>query len=150
MVKSYKNDIFNVLKHLDDKDYGYYDTLTDEQKEEIQPYTLMRWMSATYNNEVHEQLNKRVNERVNRRFWELSKYKDLQWKLLCASGMKTSVRHQWIPFYKRTESDRLKEQLRDLFPSLNDEDYTKVYQDFTKEDLKGFEQYIGNADKKKR
>ena len=46
MVKEYKNNIFDVIKHIDDKDYSYYNSLNEESKKEIQPYTLTRWMSA--------------------------------------------------------------------------------------------------------
>ena len=86
MAKEYKNDIFEVIKQIDRKNYNYYDSLTDEQKKEIQPYTLMRWMSTVSDEQSHQKYNITINNNVNKYFWELSKYKDLQFKLLCTSG----------------------------------------------------------------
>ena len=31
MVKEYKNNIFDVLKHIDNKEYGYYNSLLNYQ-----------------------------------------------------------------------------------------------------------------------
>lgn len=35
MAKEYKNDIFEVIKQIDRKNYNYYDSLTDEQKKKF-------------------------------------------------------------------------------------------------------------------
>ena len=150
MAKQYKNDIFEVLKHLDNKDYGYYESLSEEQQKEIQPYTLARWMSAIYGNESsHQSLNKRVNERVNKRFWELSKYKDLQWKLLCTVGNKTTYKHQWIPTTK-SNTDKATMLLRNFYSHLNDEEFQLKLKTLEKRDITEIKHYLGEDDKSKK
>lgn len=150
MAKQYKNNIFEVLKHLDNKDYGYYESLSEEQQKEIQPYTLARWMSAIYGNESsHQSLNKRVNERVNKRFWELSKYKDLQWKLLCSVGNKISYKHQWIGFTK-SSNDKTTNMLRHFYSYLNDDEFNLKMKTLQKDDIKEIKQYLGEEDKEKK
>lgn len=150
MAKQYKNDIFEVLKHLDKKDYGYYESLSEEQQKEIQPYTLARWMSATYGNETaHQSLNKRVNERVNKRFWELSKYKDLQWKLLCTVGNGTIYKHQWVGAAK-SSYDKTTNLLRKFYSNLNDEEFNMKLQRLKKTDIQEIKQYLGEEDKEKK
>ena len=150
MAKQYKNDIFEVLKHLDNKDYGYYESLSEEQQKEIQPYTLTRWMSAIYGNESsHQSLNKRVNERVNKRFWELSKYKDLQWKLLCNIGNKTSYNHQWIPFTK-SSTDKTTELLRRFYSYLNDDEFNLKMKTIEKSEITDIKHYLGEDEKGKK
>ena len=150
MAKEYKNNIFDVLKHIDNKEYGYYNSLDEESQKEIQPYTLTRWMSAIYGNEsIHQSLNKRVNERVNRRFWELSKYKDLQWKLLCTVGNKTNYKHQWIQMTK-TNNDKAISLLRNFYSHLNDEEFQLKLKTLEKSDISDIKHYLGEEDKPKK
>ena len=69
MAKEYKNNIFDVLKHIDNKEYGYYNSLNEESQKEIQPYTLTRWMSAVAGNEEkHIQYTLDINNFVNMHF----------------------------------------------------------------------------------
>lgn len=150
MAKQYKNDIFEVLKHLDNKDYGYYESLSEEQQKEIQPYTLVRWMSAIYGNESsHQSLNNRVNERVNKRFWELSKYKDLQWKLLCTVGNKITYKHQWIPTTK-SNTDKVTSLLRRFYSHLNDEEFQLKLKTIEKSEISDIKHYLGEEDTTKK
>lgn len=147
MVKQYKNDIFEVIKHLDNKDYGYYDSLTDEQKKDIQPYTLMRWLStASGNEEIHKLMTILVNENVNKDFWQMSKYKDLQWKLLCTCGLKKWMRHQWIPMSK-SNNDKEYKTIRAFYKDLNEQDFAIRYKALTKDDKENIFRYLGLKDK---
>lgn len=147
MAKQYKNDIFEVIKQLDNKNYQYFDTLTDEQKKEIQPYTLMRWLSTASGNESnHSIMTITVNEIVNNHFWELSKYKDLQWKLLCACGLKKWMRHQWIPMSK-SSNDKQYTIIRQFYSNLNEQDFAIKYRTLTKDDIENIYRYMGLKDK---
>jgi len=149
VAKEYKNNIFEVLNHIDRKDYGYYDTLDEEKQKEIQPYTLTRWMSASYGSEaVHQSLTQRVNERVNKRFWELSKYKDLQWKLLCTAGGGSFVKHQWIPITK-SSNDKTTTMLRKFYSHLNDDEFALKIKDLDKKELTDIKRYLGEEDRQK-
>lgn len=147
MAKTYKNDIFEVIKQMDYKNYGYYDSLNDEQKKEIQPYTLMRWESCASGNENnHKALTLKVNNNVNQHFWELSKYKDLQWKLLCTCGNKQWTKHQWLPMSK-VSNDKQYKVIRDFYKNLNEQDFAIVYQSLSKDDIDTIYQNLGLKDK---
>ena len=139
MVKEYKNNIFDVIKHIDDKDYSYYNSLNEESKKEIQPYTLTRWMSAVAGNEEkHKQYTLDVNNFVNNHFWELSKYKDLQMLLLTSCGQKGWSAHQWIPLSKGTPKDKNYETLHKAFKSMDEDDFRQMYQSMDSKEIKEF------------
>ena len=146
MAKQYKNDVFEVLKNIDYKNYGYYDSLTDEQKKEIQPYTLMRWKAITVGNGSENNLLN-VNEKVNKHFWELSKYKDLQWKLLCTCNDKPIYqRHQWIPMCKN-QKNKDYEMVKNFYVGLTDAEVSFKFNGLSKTDIKQIKEYLGLADK---
>lgn len=142
MAKEYKNNIFDVIKHLDNKEYGYYETLDEESKKEIQPYTLTRWMSALAGNETkHEIYTKDVNDYVNMHFWELSKYKDLQVKLLATCGQSGWNKHQWIPLSKMP-IDKKYNAIRKEFEYLDDDEFKYKYDSMTPDEIKDFMKMI--------
>ena len=142
MAKEYKNDIFEVIKQIDRKNYNYYDSLTDEQKKEIQPYTLMRWMSTVSDEQSHQKYNITINNNVNKYFWELSKYKDLQFKLLCTSGQSGFNRHQWIPISK-TLNDKTLNSIKEYFQGLTSQEIQMKYQKMSKEEIKDIQNFLG-------
>lgn len=147
MAKQYKNDIFEVLKQIDNRNYQYYDTLSEEQQKEIQPYTLCRWMSAIAGNEYnHMALTIDINNNVNKHFWELSKYKDLQWKLLCSCGNKKFNRHQWIP-QNKPKQDKNYSLLRKFYSNLNDDEFNLKFKSITTTDVKEVQKFLGMIDK---
>lgn len=143
MAKEYKNDIFEVIKQIDRKNYNYYDSLTDEQKKEIQPYTLMRWMSTVSDEQSHQKYNITINNNVNKYFWELSKYKDLQFKLLCTSGQRGFNRHQWIPISK-TLNDKTLNSIKEYFQGLTTQEIQMKYQKMSKEEIKDIQNFLGS------
>ena len=147
MPKQYKNDIFEVLKQIDNKNYQYYDTLSEEQQKEIQPYTLCRWMSTIAGQEeIHELLTLNINENVNKNYWELSKYKDLQYKLLCTCGVKKFVRHQWIP-QSKSKLDKTYNIVRNFYKNLSDDEFNLKYKNMSNEEIKDIQKFLGLLDK---
>lgn len=142
MVKEYKNNIFDVIKHIDNKEYGYYNSLDEESQKEIQPYTLTRWMSTIAGNEEkHNQYTLDINNFVNMHFWELSKYKDLQMLLLTSCGQKGWNKHQWIPLSK-LPSDKKYNAIRKEFEYLSDEEFKYTYDSMTPNEIKDFMKII--------
>lgn len=147
MAKQYKNDIFEVLKQIDNKNYQFYESLSTEQQKEIQPYTLLRWLSALAGNEQeHINYTIKTNNNVNKRFWELSKYKDLQFKLLCTCGSKKFIRHQWIPQTKSTK-DKNYNMLRKFYSNLNDTEFKMKLNEITSDNIKDIQKFLGLLDK---
>lgn len=146
MAKQYKNDIFEVIKHIDNKDYQYFENLPEEKQKEIQPYVLMRWMSVCSNEKLHNNITQKINNNVNKNFWVLSKYKDLQWKLLCTTGSKQFVKHQWISGSK-TSNDKLYNLVRKMYSDLSDSEFMIKYKSMSKEELDKIQQFYGLLDK---
>lgn len=147
MAKQYKNDIFEVLKQIDNKNYQYYDSLNEDQKKEIQPYTLCRWMSTIAGQEkMHELLTILVNNNVNKNFWELSKYKDLQYKLLCSCGVKKFVKHQWIP-QSKSKIDKTYNIVRNFYKNLSDDEFNIKYKNMSNDEIKDIQKFLGLLDK---
>lgn len=143
MAKQYKNNIFDVLKEIENKNYQYYDRLSNELQKEIQPYTLCRWMSVMQGNDYqHENLTLKVNNNVNKNYWILSKYKDLQWKLLCTCGSRHFVKHQWIPVNK-SPMDKNYKIIREFYSNLNDDEFKMKYDNMSQIEIKSIKQMMG-------
>lgn len=146
MAKEYKNNLFQVITHIDKKDYGYLQTLTEEQVKEIQPYVLMKWLSSAPMEEIDEYYTLAVNETVNTNFWQLSKYKDLQWKLMCACGIGKFVKHQWISSVSAPK-DKQKLLLRTFFQHLNNQEFEDKFMSLTDTEKTEILQHLGAMDK---
>lgn len=142
MAKSYKNDIFEVIKNIDNKNYNYYDTLSDEQQKEIQPYVLMRWISTVNDEKKHIDFNNKVNNNVNLYFWQLSKYKDLQYKLLCTCGNKMFNKHLWVASSK-SNIDKNFKMIKSINSSLTDDEIRFKYKNISASELKEITQNLG-------
>jgi hypothetical protein len=100
-LESQDFDLFKALEAIDRKDYGWWDTLTEDQQRKFVPYMILHWMSAIksggmlgayYVMSTDANANKHMfNERVQG-------HQKLQWLMLCAAspGMGKQF-HQWIP-----------------------------------------------------
>jgi hypothetical protein len=105
--KEYKLDLFGqTLPALNRGDMDFYDRCTDEERKEIAPLILMRWLSGVQDSRKGGLYISVMNEFVNKDFWALSKHPELQWKLMCVGNLACggrSQRHQWIPGIKRAK-----------------------------------------------
>lgn len=147
MAKDYKNNIFEVIKEIDKKNYQYYDSLDEEHKKDIQPYTLARWISSVDGKDYKQEwYNHSINNNVNMYYWDLSKYKDLQWKLLCSCGTSGWNKHKWIPLSKSLTNKEYN-ILRKFFNQLNDNEFDMKYSEMTSEEKQSIFEYLGILDK---
>jgi len=128
-------DIFKVLEALDNKDYGFYDRLTEEQQKKFVPYVILHWMSsikangmlgAYYVMSTDANANKYMfNERVQQ-------HPKLQWLMLVAAspGMGKQF-HQWIPHLSdkigQLKTEATKKEVKDYF--------TKVFAGASSDDI---------------
>lgn len=88
----------DVLKQIDFKNFDFYQNLSDDEKKEFQPYVLMRFIQSGGNDTITNLVQlMAVNEIINKYFWDLSKEKELQVRLLYSCGLDQSVFHKWIP-----------------------------------------------------
>lgn len=86
-----KLDIFAVLKSIDSGNYFLYDQLTDEERKEVAPFVIQRWLTGTSD---REQIL-RVNSLVNTFAFALGKHPALLTKLMSVAATKRVKRYQW-------------------------------------------------------
>lgn len=90
--QKYKLDIFKILEKLNNKDYKYFEGLSEEDLKSLHPLVLMRWMSGvTDARQVYF-----LNELVNPMVFPLTKHKQLLLKLLMISGPGRFKRYTWV------------------------------------------------------
>lgn len=148
MAKERKLDLFNqVLPNLDKRNKDFYASLSDDEKKEIVPYVLMRFMSSVKNANLVDHHLIMVNEIVNREFSSLSKHPELQWKLLCLCGAGSKQFHPWVAPGKKKAKSKLQQALADLKPHYKTDELELLEQIMTKEDKKELFQAAGYTDK---
>lgn len=133
-LESQDFDLFKALDAIDKKDYGWFDTLTEDQQRKFVPYMMLHWMSAIKANgmlgayyvmSADANANKHMfNERVQG-------HPKLQWLMLCAAspGMGKQF-HQWIPHLNaklgefKTEANKkeVKEYFTKVFAGASTDD----------------------------
>lgn len=88
-----KPNIFTVLKNIDNFDLNYFKNLTEDEKKQIPPYTLMLWLSSCNSSIQIRQVNAFLNSTV----FELSQvHRDLLYKLACISSDGKKKKYDWI------------------------------------------------------
>lgn len=86
-----KLDLFKLLDAISRKNVDYYHTLSDEEKKEVQPFVIMRWLTGTFSKQQVCMLNALVNPVV----FSLQHHKDLLYNLLVCSSNGKQQRYQW-------------------------------------------------------
>ncbi len=149
MAKQYKNDIFKVITELDKRNYNFFRNYDNDQYKELQPYTLLRWLSATqsYNDLDAEYYILSTNNLVNTYIFNLSEHKELLLNLLCASGSGKWVKHAWIPM-KTNKVDKQDKVLKDFY-NLSDEEWDIKKEIISSEDIEEILRYLGESDSKR-
>jgi hypothetical protein len=161
--KEYKLDLFGkVLPALDRKDRAFYDNLTEEERKEITPYTLVRWMSAIGSYRGNDSTNpdivgyyiRSVNSYVNKHMFDIPMTKDkdhkkLLWLMLTAAspGMGT-FSHKYIK--TATKSNALQKRIMSLFPNMKEDDAAALAAVSTKKEIDAYVKGYGQEDKKKK
>lgn len=110
--------IWNLMSAIDRKDYGYYDSLNEEERKKISPYLLLRWgASVEGNDDISKYYALSINQNVNQEFWTLSKHPKLQWLMLCAASPNVGKqRHYWLGTAKGNKASKLKKKMLELLP----------------------------------
>lgn len=123
--KEYKLDLFKqTLPALYKCDLDFYANCSEEERKEISPLILMRWVSL--NSRDPELAPTFVNMFVNNGFWQLSKHPELQWKQLCVVASeisRTTPQHQWMmPKKKKSSTPLLDEFFIQKYPLISNDE----------------------------
>lgn len=94
-------DLFRAIEAIDRKEYGWFDTLSEEQQRKFVPYMMLHWISSIRaNNMIGKYYIMSTDVHANKHMFNefVNKHPKLQWLMLCASspGMGKQF-HQWIP-----------------------------------------------------
>lgn len=133
-----KLDIQRELRAVDQKDYDFYNRLTDEERKAFSPYILMRYTSnANIDRDVQEWFVEMTNESVNKHHWTLSKnHKALLWKLFAVTGTGVNCYHPYLAAGKKEKTNKIEKLLAELYPSTKLEDIKLQAKLMSKEDCK--------------
>jgi hypothetical protein len=138
-------DLFEALAAIDRKDYGYYDSLTEEQQRKFSPYMMVRWMSSIKGNTALQQYHVlSTNEFANTHLFSefVNKHPKLQWLMLCASGLGNGKQfHQFLKPNKLDDNDLIN-FLSSIYPTTKISDLKMSASIITTEEL---EQHIRDS-----
>lgn len=116
--------LFKILQKLDLNDYQHYCKNSADKKEldGVLGYPLLRWMSACKDDEEHSVSVELVNEIANKGYFSIHEHKELQFKLLAASGIGRPTKREWIKPPKRYSNKKLENLFFSVYPHLDEED----------------------------
>jgi len=117
-------DIKRELRAVDLKDYDFYNNLTEQEQKEFSPFVLMRFTSNVKGDaDIQEWFVEMTNELVNKHHWTLSKnHKGLLWKLYAATGIGTTMYHQYLAAGKKEKANKIEKLLAELYPAMKMDD----------------------------
>ena len=146
-----KLDIKRELNAVDQKNYNFYDNLTDEERKVFSPYILMRYTASTQGDrEIQEWFVEMTNEMVNKHHWDLSKnHKALLWKLFAATGAGVNCYHPYLAAGKKEKANKIEKLLCDIYPATKMAEIKMMAKMMTKKDKEELFDKMG-FDKKQR
>ena len=146
VAKSYNNNIFKVITELDKQNYNFFKNYNDVQYKELQPYTLLRWLSAVQTDGKDSIDYLKKTNKLNEILFQLSEHKDLLLNLLCGCGSKHWVKHAWIAIPKGNKVNKDEEIVKSFY-HYNDDEWNIKKQSISKNDIDDVYQYLGLKDK---
>ena len=146
-----KLDIKRELNAVDQKNYEFYDKLTDEERKAFSPYILMRYTASVQGDrDTQEWFLERTNEMVNKNHWDLSKnHKALLWKLFAATGAGVNCYHPYLAAGKKEKANKIEKLLVELYPAMKMNEIKMLAKMMDKNDIKELFDKMG-FDKKQR
>jgi len=94
---------------LDRRNFSWYTSLSDLDRNSLVMYVMMRYAASTSSNvaEINEHYLTMINELVNVNFNDMRHDPELQWRLMQCAAIGTSQFHIWIkPMKKRKETSK--------------------------------------------
>jgi hypothetical protein len=132
-----KLDIKRELNAVDQKNYDFYDSLTEEEQKAFSPFTLMRYTSNVDDRVVQDEFVERTNEFVNKNFSIISKkHKTLMWKLYAGVGIGMKCYHPYLAAGKKEKTNKIGKLLAELHPAMKIDEINMLAKMMTKQDCK--------------
>ena len=146
-----KLDIKRELNAVDQKNYNFYDNLTDDEKKAFSPYLLMRYTASTQGDrDIQEWFIEMTNEMVNKNHWVLSKnHKALLWKLFAATGAGVNCYHPYLAMGKKEKANKIEKLLCEIYPAMKMDEIKLMASMMDKKDCEELFDKMG-FDKKQR
>jgi hypothetical protein len=136
-------DIKSEMAALDNKDRGFYDRLTAEEKKKFSNYLMLRWGSSVQGAEDQQYYYLfMTNQRLNKNFFNVPKgHEKLQWLAATTISPGAGLKyHEWIAPKKKevTSSNKSMKFLREIYPHAKEADLEIMCE---MNDLKTLKQY---------
>jgi hypothetical protein len=146
-----KLDIKRELNAVDQKNYNFYQNLTDDERKAFSPFILMRYTSnTTGDRDIQEWFVEMTNELVNKNHWDLSKnHKELLWKLFAACGAGVNCYHPYIAAGKKEKANKIEKLLCEIYPAMKMDEIKMIASMMDKKDCEELFDKMG-FDKKQR
>lgn len=136
---SRKLDLFKFLKDLSLKKKDCYMSLPDDEKKEVSPYVIARFLSGT--NDMRQVYF--LNEIVNPYTFSLQKHKELLTMLMTICTPGRVVRYNWLKQAKKTSTTpKLNGLVREYF-GYNSSDAGDAIPLLSNEDLLSYAEQLG-------
>lgn len=139
--------IKNEMRAIDTKNRGWYDSLTDEEREKYNKgiWTQQRYVSSCKHDikEFEEHYLEWTNELVNVHHNTLRHHPQLQFQLMQAVGLGKSMFHQWINPPKGVQKNKLMSIFSEQYPHLNDDELALLMYQYTKDEVKDLLDELG-------
>jgi hypothetical protein len=115
-----KLDIKRELNSVDQKNYKFYENLTDDEKKAFSPYILMRYTASVQGDrDTQEWFLEHTNELVNKHHWVLSKnHKAFLWKLFAGVGTGANAYHPYLAAGKKGKANKIEKLLVEIYPAM--------------------------------
>jgi hypothetical protein len=146
-----KLDIKRELDAVDQRNYNFYDNLTDDERKVFSPYVLMRYTASVQGDrDTQEWFLERTNELVNKNHWDLSKnHKALLWKLFAGVGTGIKCYHPYLKASSKEKANKIEKLLCELYPATKMAEIKMMAKMMSKKDITELFDKMG-FDKKQR
>lgn len=137
MSKQYANSLFDVMTAIDTNNLGYYDSLPESKKKELEKnlWLMMKYCSAVDKPTQAESYLILTHKIVNVNFGKMQDHPGLIWKLMAMCGGGNKQYHYLPDVAKRGKKDRRHEVLMDIFPEYRQDEIELIINTTDRETL---------------
>jgi hypothetical protein len=138
---SSKLTIKEEMRAIDERDYGWWNSLTAEEQKKLGLWVLMRFVSSVSSSTpgIKEHYLTMTNELANVNFQVFKNHPELQHRLLQLVGIGVTQVHPWVAPPKKRRGTNINSDLMNhlllLNPQLNDTEIGIIVENTPKEEL---------------